>query len=126
MKNETLETWWLVWEATLTVMTICFLCAIMRGIFKVYCLIRLWTLGAPKSQVVTLLNPITKIESKRQWQKLKHLKKIKRENMYESFIQLQRKPLLNNNATQTGSRIDLEVQLENEVLNDSDTNDECT
>ena len=98
----------------------------MRGIFKAYYLIRLWTLGAPKSQVVTLLNPITKIESKRQWQKSKHLKKIKRENMYESFIQLQRKPLLNNNATQTGSGIDLEVQLENEVLNDSDTNDECT
>ena len=65
--------------------------------------------GAPKPQVVTLLNPSTQIESKRQWQKLKHLKKIRRENMYESFIQLRRKPLLYNNATQTGSRIDLEV-----------------
>ena len=97
----------------------------MRGIFKVYYLVRLWTLGAPKSQVVTLLHPITKIESKRQWQKLKHLKKIKRENMCESFIQVQRKPLLNNNATQTRSRID-KVQLEKEVLNDSDTNEECT
>ena len=85
-----------------------------------------WTLGAPKSQVVTLINPITRMESKRQCQKLKHLKEIKRENMYQSFIQLQKKPMLYHNATQTGSRIDLEVQLENEVVNDTDSNEECT
>ena len=126
VKNETLETWWLAREATLTVMTICFIFAIMRGMLKAYYLVRLWTLGAPKSQVVTLMNPITRIESKRQCQKLKHLKEIKRENMYQSFIQLQKKPMLYHNATQTGSRIDLEVQLENEVINDTDSNEECT